>query len=70
LFRKNIWPSFDDLMLGPIDFTTYWIFCENFLIGVIGTALSEESFFNTALSKFSSISDEAMTFLILCKKMG
>lgn len=58
-------PTLAELLQGRKSKENYRIFCQHFVIGVVGSALFKRSYCNTVFSSFCSVSDEAMTFLIL-----
>jgi hypothetical protein len=65
LHKKGLLPTLPQLLEGRKSKENYRIFCQHFVIGVVGSALFKRSYCNTVFSSFCSVSDEAMTFLIL-----
>jgi hypothetical protein len=65
LHKKKTLPTFQEFLIGRENMEDYRIFCQHFVIGVIGSAEFKRSYCNQFFSDFCSISDETMTFLIL-----
>ena len=65
MFASNSLPKFEDFKIGRRNFDVYRIFCERFVHCVIGTGIFKNACYKSNLMDYCSVSDEAITFLIL-----
>jgi hypothetical protein len=58
-------PTFESIMEGRVNAHNYGIFCEKFVHGIIGNQVFKNGCCTEHFSNFVTVSDEAMTLLIL-----
>ncbi len=65
MYASNSLPKLDDFKSGRRNFEVYRIFCERFVQCVIGTGIFKNACYKNNLMDYCTVSDEAITFLIL-----
>jgi hypothetical protein len=65
MYNENTLPSLQQFKSGRQNFCSYRIFCERFVQCVIGSSMFKNSCYKKGFMEYASVSDEAITFLIL-----